>query len=212
LNPEIIGFVSKEQLNSPDYLGNIGQLEDIISIYKAEEIIFCAKDISSQEIIDHMLNLSHIDVEYKIAPPESLSIIGSNSINTSGDLYLINLNAINKPANQREKRLFDIIASLLLLVLFPVLIVVIKNRLKAITNIYKVLVGSKTWIGYYLQNEIKTDELPRIKKGILSPVDGLEKKSVPEELKERLNYMYAKNYQFTNDLNIIFRGLTDIGR
>jgi O-antigen biosynthesis protein len=211
-NPEIIGFVSDKQFQSPDYIGNLKQLEDIVSIYKVEEIIFCAKDITSQEIIDHMLYLSNIDVEYKIAPPESLSIIGSNSINTSGDLYLINLNAINGPASLREKRLFDIITSMLLLISVPVLLFFVKNKLKSIMNIFKVLIGTYTWIGYYSQQEFKADELPKIKKGILSPVDGLEKKNVSEELKERLNYMYAKNYQFTNDLNIILRGLPYIGR
>jgi len=211
-NPEIIGFISNKQLSAPDYLGNLAQLEDIISIYKVEEIIFCAKDITSQDIIDHMLNLSYIDIEYKIAPPESLSIIGSNSINTSGDLYLINLNTINKPANRREKRLFDLIISLVMLAIIPILLFIVKNRWKAIVNIFKVLLGSNTWIGYYLHQGIKTDELPQVKKGILSPVDGLEKKNVPEELKERLNYMYAKNYQFTNDLNILLRGLSEIGR
>ncbi len=212
INPDILGFISNNMIDSPEYLGNLEQLEDIVSIYRAEEIIFCAKDITSQEIIDHMLNLSHIDIEYKIAPPESLSIIGSNSINTSGDLYLININAINKPSNLREKRLFDLITSLILLILIPILIFFIKNRINALLNIFRVMFGSNTWIGYYYHQGIKTDELPKIKKGILSPVDGLEKKNVPEELKERLNFMYAKNYQFTNDLNIIFRGLTNIGR
>ncbi len=212
INSAIIGYVSNELCNSTDYLGNIEQLDDIAIIYKAEEIIFCAKDITAQEIIEHMLKLSHIDIEYKIAPPESLSIIGSNSINTAGDLYLINLNTINKPANKREKRLFDIFASSLLILSFPLLIIFLRNRLNAFLNIIRVLLGLNTWVGYYLLSNTKPDELPQIKKGILSPVDGLEKKNIPDELKVRLNYMYAKDYKFVNDLNILIKGISNIGR
>lgn len=212
INPNIIGYVSNEFSNAPDYLGNIGQLEDIVTIYRAEEIIFCAKDVSAQKIIDHMLNLTHIDIDYKIAPPESLSIIGSNSINTAGDLYFINLNTINKPVNKREKRLFDLIASLFLMILFPILVFFLKNKFNALLNIFRVITGINSWIGYYWHDGIKTDELPQIRKGILSPVDGLEKKNIPEELKIRLNYMYAKDYKITNDLNILLHGALNIGR
>jgi hypothetical protein len=49
-----------------------------------------------------MLDLSPLDVDYKIAPPESISIIGSNSIHTAGDLYVVNINAITKPSNKRN--------------------------------------------------------------------------------------------------------------
>ncbi len=211
-NPEIIGFISNEPSQLPEYLGQIRQLEDLIIIYKVEEIIFCARDIASQDIIGHMLNLSHIDVEYKIAPPESLSIIGSNSINTAGDLYLINLNTIGRPSGKREKRLFDLLSSLILLVLCPILFLFLKNRLKAFSNILKVMFGINTWVGYYFNESINPGELPKIKKGILSPIDGLGKKNIDESLKEKLNFLYAKDYKFTNDLNILIKGLLNIGR
>ena len=55
-----------------------------------------------------MLDLTQLDIEYKIAPPESISIIGSNSIHTAGDLYVVNINSISKRSNKRKKRVFDI--------------------------------------------------------------------------------------------------------
>jgi len=211
-NPEIIGFISNETSASPEYIGSIGQLEDLISIYKIEEIIFCARDIASQDIIGHMLNLSHIDIEYKIAPPESLSIIGSNSINTAGDLYLINLNTIGRPSGKREKRLFDIISSFLLLIFYPILFLFIINKFNTLSNILKVLAGAKTWVSYYFYDGLNLNELPKIKKGILNPVDGLGKKKIDESLKEKLNFLYAKDYKFTNDMNILIKGIQFIGR
>jgi hypothetical protein len=211
-NPDIIGFISKKNGNSTQYLGNIEQLEDILIVYKADEIIFCAKDISAQDIINKMLSLSSIDIEYKIAPPESLSIIGSSSINTSGDLYLINLNSISKPSSRREKRLFDFISSIVIVACYPLLVFFTNKRLQGILNAFRVLFGRRTWVGYYGNQSNKSDDLPKIKHGILSPVDGLEKKDVPEELKTRLNYMYAKDYKFTNDMIILIRNLFRIGK
>jgi len=212
INPEILGYISKEPTGLPDNIGRLDQLEDIINIYQADEIIFCAKNITVQEIIENMLNLTHIDIEYKIAPPESLSIIGSNSINTAGDLYLIDLNTIGKSSNRREKRFFDLIMSFILLILYPFLFLFIKNRINAFGNIIKVLFGYNSWVGYFIYDEFSNEDLPKIKKGILNPTDGLEKKNIPFELKEKLNFVYAKDYKFSNDLNILFRGLLYIGR
>jgi len=57
-------------------------------------------------------------VSYKIAPPESMSIIGSNSIDTAGDLYVIDINSVSKDVNRRNKRVIDISVSFVLLPLF----------------------------------------------------------------------------------------------
>ena len=212
INPDIVGYVSDDISNSADYLGNISQIEDIATIYKAEELIFCAKNIAAQEIINHMLNLSRFEVEYKIAPPESLSIIGSNSINTAGDLYLININSIGKPNNKRSKRLFDIISSFVVLIIFPAIFIFLKNRRLAFVNIFKIFLGNKTWVGYYNQSGKSLNELPKLKSSVLSPVDGLANKNIPEELKLKLNFLYAKDYKFTNDFNILLKSLLYIGR
>jgi O-antigen biosynthesis protein len=64
-----------------------------------------------------MLELSNFNLEYKIAPPESVSIIGSNSIDTAGDLYVVNENTIIREKNQRNKRLFDVFTATALLLL-----------------------------------------------------------------------------------------------
>ena len=65
-----------------------------------------------------MLGLSHANVDYKIAPQESISIIGSNSIDTQGELYSLDFNLIAKSSNKRIKRLFDILSSIILLMIF----------------------------------------------------------------------------------------------
>ena len=63
-------------------------------MYGIDEVIFCAKDISSEEIIWQMKILIKTKVKFKIASPGSVSAIGSNSSATSRDLYVVNVDAL----------------------------------------------------------------------------------------------------------------------
>ncbi len=113
-------ILSLHNNNSDDYDGTLNQLEDFIHINKIDEVIFCAKDISAQQIIEQMATIkSNREVDYKIAQPDSLFLIGSNSINTAGDLYLLDVNSIDKPNNKRKKRILDVCSSIIFLSTFP---------------------------------------------------------------------------------------------
>jgi hypothetical protein len=120
-----------------------------------------------------MLKLSSLNVSVKIAPEESFSIIGSNSINTAGDLYTLDLNVITKADNVRYKNLTDKILSILFLITYPIILFFIKNKIYFLYNIILVLFGNKSWVGFYQNN--KNTNLPNIKKGILNPIDTIKK-------------------------------------
>jgi hypothetical protein len=96
-------------------VGNIDQLGEIIGVYSIDEVVFCAKDIEAQTIIDYMIRLSSGKVKYKIAPEKSIAIIGSNSISAAEDMFMIDVDNISKPINRRNKRLLDIVLSFMLL-------------------------------------------------------------------------------------------------
>ena len=191
-------------------VGYLTQLEEIVIIHKINEIIFCARDIDAKGIINMMSQLHKYDLEFKTAPAESVSIIGSNSINTNGELYFIDINTINKPPNKRSKRIIDIIASLLFLIFSPILIFFQKNPLKFLGDIFQVLFGSKSWVGYYTEKQEYYEKLPVIKRGVLSPMtvlpDSIRKTVNPTEI----NLLYAKDYNTNNDLNIILKGLRNL--
>lgn len=211
-----IGFVSpQENTSSPGtreftnyYLGTAERLSELIVVYNIDEVIFCGKDVTSQEIISYMSAPSASNVEYKIAPPESLFIIGSSSVDDPGELYIIDINSINKKVNRRNKRFIDVSFSIVLLIASPLLFLTQRNGIEFLRNIFRVLSGKFSWVGY----SGRSLRLPKIKEGVLNPLDAL-RNSVNDELTiNRLNSLYARDYRVYTDIKIIKKGWRNLGR
>ena len=144
---DVIGVVNVHK-KMPNSLGMYDQLNEVAHIYGISEIIFSSKDLSVSEIIAEMDRLKSLETEYKIAPPESIFIIGSSNVNTRGELYMIDLNTINRPENKRIKRAFDVSVSFLLLLSLPVWLFVVKRPGGFAGNIFRVLSGKISWVGF----------------------------------------------------------------
>jgi len=205
-----IAFIHREEqeVKHDLYVGQITQLEEAVGVYNIDELIFCSKDLSAQEIISHMSIIDRHELDFKIAPEESMYVIGSNSINTQGEHYAFELNSINKPENVRNKRLFDFFACLLLLLFSPILIIINRSFFKLYKNLFSVLIGIKSLVSY---NKLANNEaLPKIKSGLLNPVSHINS-AYPERTIFKLNMLYAKEYQLKNDFDILLRNLNRIG-
>lgn len=198
-----VGFISNESngIKNRHYIGNFDQLDETIQIHHITEIIFCARDVSSSDIIGKMIKLVTRGVEFKIAPPESLSIIGSNSIDTAGDLYVIDINNLGRPENRRKKRLLDILMSTFVLGVSPVLIWFQKNKWRFVNNTLKVLFGWYSWVGY---GKCERFDLPEIRPSVFTPADGLLQ-DLTEDQTKRVFLNYSKDYQSENDIKILLR-------
>ncbi len=213
-NPAYTGLVSYQAYknNSNGFIGSLDQIKEIINIYKIDEVIFCARDVPAQVIIDNMTELQDLQVDFKIAPPESLAIIGSSSINSSGELYVIDINAITRISNRRNKRLLDVLVSVVLLLFCPIEIFIVRNPVGLLRNLFLVIFGYRSLVGYAQPSATDLQRLPHIKKGILDPSDAFRNKEIPPEARSQINIMYARDYKLINDLNIIFKGFRDLGR
>jgi len=207
-----MGLVSPEEESPRDegYLGTVDQLEDIAGIYQVNEVIFCAGDISSRAIINTMSGLQDKQLNFKIAPPESLYIIGSNSIEPFGDLFTINVNSINLPANKRNKRLFDFFFALLLLITFPVHLAFQQYRWGFLKNLFYVLTGQISWVGYHSSPGM--NKLPALKPRVLAPGDMIQNQPLQENTRENLNNLYAKDYKVENDFHICIAKYSRLGQ
>jgi O-antigen biosynthesis protein len=212
-NPGFIGLVNSgiQKGDTNGFLGNISQIRDIINIYKIDELIFCAKDMPAENIIDQMSALQHSQVEYKIAPPESMSIIGSNSIDTAGDLYVIDINSIGKFQNRRSKRVFDVVMSLALLSSFPISVFIVGHPVSYLQNIIKVFLGLKSITGYHPMDQSE-HKLPEIRTGIIYPTDGMNNQNIDQQAIARLNMLYARDYRFSNEFRLLYKGFRHLGR
>jgi GT2 family glycosyltransferase len=215
--PGFIGNVNNEDgIRDQRYqIGHIGELSSLVKKYRIDEIIFCGADVSSGRIIDLMELFSPEKVDFKIAPPDSLYLIGSNSSESSGDLYVIDINSISKPANRRIKRIIDFGVSLGFFISFPVLAFFVEKPLVFLKNIFSVLLGLNSWVGYARAVEDSSEPLkplPQIRKGILNPSDGETRARINASLLNRLNLLYSKDYSPAYDLAIIRRGFKRLGR
>ena len=193
------------------YLSSLPQLAEVVQIYKIEEVIFCSKDVSAQDIMSWMARLGPA-VDYKIVPQESLTIIGSSSKNTAGELYTIDIRyGIAQPRNRRNKRTADVFIAVAFFFLFPVLAFVAGRPAGLVRSIFRVLAGRRTWVGYAATGQGDSN-LPPLRPGVLSPLDALPMKNLDERTIQRLNFLYAKDYHVSKDVDVIWRGRRWLGR
>ena len=210
VNYSLIGLVSPEPAAGDEgYLSDVDRLREVVYIYKVDEIIFCSKDVAAQVITHWMTHLGP-QIEYRILPGDSLSIIGSSSKNAAGELYTIEIKFnIAQPLVRRNKRITDLLLCLALILASPFIIWGQRKPTGLIPNIFLVLIGRYSWVGYAPVKEQPTD-LPSIRPGILNTSSGM-----PFELDDvtakRLNLFYARDYRPGNDLDILFRAWRELG-
>ena len=169
------------------------------------EVIFCAKTMNPSQIISCMTSIGNSEIDFKIAQPDTSFIIGSNSIDSKGDYYSMKINSINRPGNLRSKRLFDILLSLMLIGTSPLTLWFFKSKLKLLRNVFDVFVGKKSFVGYHFieSNETETTMLPNLKKGLLTPLSGIQ--NVNKETIDQMNLIYAKEYSILKDVMILIK-------
>jgi len=219
LGNQIIGYVrtNNNKNNHELELGDISILDELINVYKINEIIFCARDISSQEIINHMVSLGQ-QIDFKIIPDQSLSIIGSNSKNSAGDIYTVDIQLkISLPERKRSKRVFDFGIAFMALISSPILLFFVKNKAGLFSNIFEVGIGKKTWVGY-IPAAVKDNgydryepALPKLKTGVLSPVTGKSNAVSDSNMAARVNFIYARDYRLTDDLEVLLNNISNLG-
>jgi GT2 family glycosyltransferase len=176
-----------------------------------DEVVFSAKNLDASKIIFYMSQLKFKTLDFKIAQPEADFIIGSNSIDTQGEAYRVNINSLSRPENLRSKRFVDFMSALIFLLLSPFIIWIYTNKRRFLQNAFNVLISRKTWIGFAENKNLKTDPfLPRIKTGVLTPAD-LHEGSSPEQ-QDKFNLIYARDYAVMQDLKFFLQSIPKLDR
>jgi len=205
------GFISvlpmQTKVDNNTYLCSFEKAETICELLKIDEIIFCNKSVSANNIILFMEKMK-TTISYKTTPDNSNNIIGSNSKNTAGDVYAIDVNLkIGRPSERRNKRVLDLFLSLFFLLFLPLFFLLFAKRGATFKNLLSVLLGKKTWVGYATYNESSPYRLPKLKEGILCPLDEFNtpKNETSAIILHKINLQYAKDYSIYKDLMIVYK-------
>lgn len=194
-------WISSNDDRQEGSVGTLSQLDQVAYIKKLDEIIFSAKDTRAADIIEWMKKLEGTQVDFKIAQPDTLFLIGSNSIDTAGDLYLMHVNKIEQPTKRRTKRVFDMALSGIALLMSPILVFGFKNKLRFVQNMWNIFIGKLSVVGYYESKEVHNRMLPKLKLGVLKPTDVRQGKQ--KIYNEKLNLIYARDYSISKDIVIL---------
>ena len=193
------------QNNSDHFIAHLGQLPDACNIFDINQIIYCAEDMDSGFIINEMILQENPNIELKIAPPESTFIIGSQSINTSGEILSINSsNTFTREESKTSKRIFDLCTACILLLMSPMIVWIQASAKQFFRNVFQVILGNKTWVGFIpLKNH--EDLIASIKPPVLRLSAPYKNQNKPTEFYESLNINYARRYDFSSDIALIWQ-------
>lgn len=186
---------------APD--SSLERLRDYITINKMGRLVFCARDISSSQIIGLMTAVSDLEIEMKIAPPESMFMIGSNSIDKSGDIAIVDVNSITLPQNKRIKALMDMLMVLVSVMLWPIMAWVIPHPMRWLANCGAVCVRRKTWVGP--DTRLTTSEKAirlHLKQAIIHPSMAMEDEQLSMDTLVKINTLYIKDYSPWRDVQL----------
>jgi hypothetical protein len=154
-----------------------------------------------------MTQTSGQDLEFKIAQPDTSFLIGSNSIDRAGELYVLNFNSLSHPENKRVKRLIDVSFAFVFLLGSPLLIWFYPQKNRFLQNIGSVLIGRKTFVGYTDSEAISKSTQ---KQSIIGPFDHLHLSS--KEDRERFFLIYSRDYTPLFDIRSILRNFRALDR
>jgi len=203
MKDRVLGRVGYDVPGSTLALGTLIQLPELIKKYQIKEIIFCENGFSFKDIIAS-INALPGTTRNKFHASGSNSIIGSDSKNTSGGFISNSIQySIEIPLQRRNKRLLDIVVSILFLLAVPVIIFIKKRVAVFYKNVFLVLIGKKTWIGYAAQ----TNDLPKLKPAVITSTTlPAALNDLPVESLQKSDAWYASGYTLMTDLKKIGRG------
>ena len=190
-------------------LATLPEMKDLLYTAGINEVIFCMQGLSYEAMFAQM-QLCGGAYEYKIHLAGSQSFVGSNSSSTSGDLYTsdkrFNLAAF---AQQRNKRLVDVAAAAILLLLFPLLVWRVRQPGGYLRNCLRVLGGKATWVGYAAG--VPAGHLPKTRTGVLPPYNIIPGYEPGTKVKAHVNTDYAEHYTPVTDINILLKNIPFLG-
>jgi len=208
MEEKILGRVAVTE-NDPTAIGYWSKLDMLSQAVPFKEAVFCEGTLSFKDIIDS-IERSAGKIRFKIHAAGSQSIVGSDSKDSSGEALSKENNVkLADPYNLRLKRLQDIGVSLIALLIFPVHFLIVKKPFHFFGNCFSVLFAKKTWVGYAIDEK----NLPPLRKAVMA-CNGIPmtiKQELPPESLQMVDYWYARDYEPSQDIKLIWKRYRRLG-
>uniref|UniRef100_A0A7V0Z7R4 Glycosyltransferase n=1 Tax=candidate division WOR-3 bacterium TaxID=2052148 RepID=A0A7V0Z7R4_UNCW3 len=120
---EICGFVDFDEKNigkeidGAEVLSTIEHIKEVIKIQKIDDVIFSSDRLSNKQILETISYASGTGVNFRIVPHELEYIIAKSSVDEIDSLPLLDFISSYDPIDLIAKRAFDIIISLIVIIL-----------------------------------------------------------------------------------------------
>jgi hypothetical protein len=96
--------------------------------------------------------------------------------------------------------------------IFPVLIFMVGSIGGFLSSWVEVLTGRKAWVGYWVTNQESISGLPPIRSGVIHHAVQYAAGETNDEDVRKLNYLYAKHYAVSDDLNVLLKNISALGK
>lgn len=215
----ILGYISTNNEQGSNYLGNLNNIRDIVASYKVKNVIFAKSALSNQKILDLMWKLKNYNLDFKILSSDSDIILGKSSLDKIDEIYLMQIEYnINKKFNIFVKRVFDLFFSVFCFILiYPIVFLILKvfdvkpPKRKFINKILllpMVIKGSLSFVGRATWDTTSTGKHFLGKNGLTGLVQINYYKNPSQEELEYYNFYYAKNQSLILDFEIIIKTIS----
>lgn len=178
----------------PGFVGDADDLPEAMRVHRIEEVIFSGRELSAARIIDLMSAAAGLEAKFRIAWTDDSNLIGAGGPVTDPLTDLAR--SLNRRQAQRAKRSFDVLLAVGLLLFFAILAIL--GRFDVIAGAVRVLLGSRTWVGYAGSAE----GLPALRKSLFPRTWSGDARVV-----RRMDLAYARDYRMRTDLMVVREAL-----
>jgi hypothetical protein len=208
MKEKVLGRVAVTE-NDPSAIGYWSKLDMLLQAVPFREAVFCEGTLSFKDIIG-VMQTTGASIKVKLHAGGSHSIVGSDSKESSGEaVSKENGIRLADPYNRRLKRLQDIAVSLCALLSFPVHLIGVKKPFRFFANCLAVLFAQKTWVGYSTEEK----NLPVLRQPVIA-CNGIPftiKQELPVESLQMVDYWYARDYEPSQDIKLIWKMYRRLG-
>lgn len=205
MDQQLLGRISPEP-GDTDALGCLANLLLLAEKQRFRRVVFCVGDLTLQQVLPVLQACHKQQLRFLFHVSGSRSMVGSQAMAPANGIITPELSyAIEQAHQRRMKRAVDLFFSFVFFLTLPVHLLLQMHPAGFLKNIFRVLLGYRTWVGY----ASAADQLPRIRPAVLAStgVPG----TVSLLVEQRADRLYARDYDWWGDIRILFRYYRQLG-